>query len=212
MVHERGKKPGGFTVVELIVALTISAVTLLSGYELFEALKGAGDVQSADLAAAAQILHGLDQMRDDLWHAVPRVDTHAPIFVGANAGLDKNETTARLLEFYALCPNRTDGSAGDLRHMHHIKYELSRIGDSVCLYRSASPVVGPGPISDQAGREQVLEDVEQITVAFRRGSTWEPRFSSEEELPACVGVTVTARGQTWPFVVTLPCGMAEGQP
>ncbi len=211
MVPERPRECKGFTVVELIVAMILSAITLLSGYELFGALQKTGDAQSADLAATAAIVHGLDQIREDLWHAVPRGGSREPIFVGGNPSSDPKEETTMLLEFYALCAGRSNDHVGTLRQMHHVRYELARDKDSVCLYRDVTPVVGPRPTSGAEGRELILERVEQLQIAFHNGRSSEPRFSSNEKLPACVELTVTVCGRTWPLSVKLPCGVSEGQ-
>jgi type II secretion system protein J len=211
MVRERPRESKGFTVVELIVALILSATTLLSGYELFEALKGTGDVQTADLAAAAAIVHGFDQIREDLWHAVPRSGSREPIFVGGNPSSEPKEETTKLLEFYALCASRSNDPVGNLRQMHQVRYELARDNDSVCLYRDVTPVVGPRPTWGAEGREPILERVEQLQIAFRNGRSSEPSFSSNEKLPACVELTVMIDGRIWPLSVKLPCGVSEGQ-
>jgi type II secretory pathway component PulJ len=198
--------------VELIVAMTISAITLLSGYELFEALQGTGDTQSADLAATAEIIHGLDRIREDLLHAVPRSGSEEPIFVGGITDSDQDKEPAKLLEFYSLCAGRGDDYCHGLRHMHQVRYELAGVKGSVGLYRSAVRVVGPRPTTGDEGRALILERVEQIRVAFRDGPSSKPTFSSNERLPACVELTVTALGRRWPLSVKLPCGVSEGQP
>lgn len=212
MVHERWRKSGGFTVVEMIVAMSLSAVTLLSGYELFEALKRAGDTQSADLAALAEIVHGLEQIREDLRHAVPRAESREPIFVGSTPDPDKSTGPARLLEFYSLCAGQGADPFRRLRQMHRVRYELATIEGAVSLYRSAAPVVGPGPTSSKEERAPILDHVEQVKIAFRNGQRAQPSFSSNERLPVGVELTVTAHGQVWPLSVTLPCGASEAQP
>ncbi len=212
MVPEKPGESKGFTVVELIVALTVSAITLLSGYELFAALQGTGDAQSADLAATAEMVHGLDLIREDLWHAVPRSGSKEPIFVGDNPGSDQKKETTKLLEFYTLCAGRGNDRVAGLRQMHQVRYELGGGKDSGCLYRDVTPVVGPRPTLGAAGRELILEHIEQIRIAFRNGRSSEPRFSSNDKLPACVELTVTAYGRIWPLSVKLPCGVSEGQP
>lgn len=212
MARESVRKKRGFTVVELIVALSLSAATLLSGYELFEALKRAGDTQSADLATTAEIAHGLDQIREDLWHAVPRAGSRDPIFTGSSPDPKASADTTKLLEFYALCPGPGESRFPSLRQMYKVAYELAKTQDAACLYRRASPVVGPGPVSSDGGRTLVLERVEQIEAAFGDGRSSQPSFSSKERLPVCVGLTVTAYGQAWPLSVKLPCGTPEAQP
>lgn len=208
----RSRRSRGFTVAEFIVAMSISAVTLLSGYELFQALKIAGDVQSQDLAATAGIVHGLSRIREDLLHTLLRTGAHEPVFTGSDPSLEGEEDTTRLLNFYSLCTGYGDDCFRGLRQMCRVSYELVTSEDSVCLYRSAIPVVGPGPVSGNEDRELILDHVEQIKIAFYNGQTSEPSFSSNEKLPTGVELTAMSYGQVWPLLVRLPCGNSEGQP
>jgi len=209
---DRSRRSRGFTVAELIVAMSISAVTLLSGYEFFQALKTVGDGQSQDLAATAGIVHGLSRIREDLMHALLRTGSREPIFTGRNPSLEGEEETTRLLRFYSLCTRYGDDCFRGLRQMYHVSYELVKTEGSVCLYRSAVPVVGPSLVSGNEGRELILDHVEQIKIAFHNGQTSEPSFSSNKKLPAGVELMVVAYGQVWPLSVRLLCGNSEGQP
>jgi prepilin-type N-terminal cleavage/methylation domain-containing protein len=202
----------GFTVVELIVALSISAVTLLSGYELFQALKDVGDNQSAELAARARILHGLDRIREDLWHAVPRSGLAAPIFVGVNRDPEAPAESTTLLEFYTLCPGCGGSRFQSVRQIHQVSYELVQGKDSTRLYRKAAPIIRAGPMPGDEQRELILEDVTEVALAFHNGQTLETDFSSENKLPPTVELTVHVREQVWPLSVRLPCGTLEEQP
>jgi len=190
----------------------ISAVTLLSGYEFFQALKVVGDGQSQDLAATAGIVHGLSRIREDLLHALPRTGSREPIFTGSSPSPESEEETTRLLGFYSLCTGYGDDCFRGLRQMYQVSYELVKTKGSVCLYRSAAPVVGAGPMSGNEGRELILDHIERINIAFHNGQTSEPGFSSNEKLPAGVELIVMAYGQVWPLSVRLPCGNSEGQP
>lgn len=202
----------GFTVAELIVAMSISAITLLSGYELFQALKTASDVQSEDSAATARIVHGLDRIREDLLHSLPRTGSREPIFAGSNPSMEGEEETTKLLEFYTLCTGYGYDYFRGLRQMCQVHYELDKTKDSVCLYRRAVPVIGAGPVSGDEGRELILDHLEQIKIAFHNGQTSELSFSSNKKLPVRVDLLVMAYGQVWPLSVRLPCGNSEGQP
>lgn len=212
MARERLRQSKGFTVVELIVALSISALTLLSGYELFEVLKRTGDAQNADLAGAADVLRSLDQIREDLLHALPRTSSQEPIFAGGNPSSAPQEKTTKLLEFFSLCTCRDEDRFPTVRQMHQVTYELLKGKDFVGLYRSVTPVAGPRGTSDAGAHELVLEPVEQLQIAFHNGQSFAPSFLSKERLPLGVELTVTAYGRTWPLSVMLPCGASEEQP
>ncbi len=212
MVNETQNKSMGFTVVELMVAMSISALTLLSGYELFQALKRAGDTESQSLAVMAEIVYGLDRIQEDLLHILPRMGSNEPTFVGGNPSFDGSSETTRLLEFHSLCAGHCDSPFSGLRQMQQVRYELIQVKDSVCLSRSATPVIGPGSVSSAGSREPILDRVEQVTIAFHNGRTWEDSFSSDRELPHGVELTVMAYGRVWPLSIKLPCGFSEAQP
>jgi type II secretion system protein J len=205
---DRNRGPNGFTVVELIVAMSISAVTLLSGYELFTALKTAGDRQSEELSVTAGIVRGLDRMREDLLHAVARPDSKDAVFTGGNAVLDGRAETASLLLFYSLNTGYGAEWARGLRQTCRIRYELVPAQGSACLYRSVLPVLGAGP----AHRTLVLDHVELIQLAFHNGQTRELAYTSKERLPVCVELVVKSHGRVWPLSIRLPCGDSEEQP
>jgi prepilin-type N-terminal cleavage/methylation domain-containing protein len=199
----RNREQEGFTVAELIVAMTISAITLLSGYECFMALKAAGDRQSEDLAATGGIVHGLGQIREDLLHSLVLAGASKPTFVGCNPAVEGEAGATQVLSFYSLCPRQGDGPARSLRRVCQVSYDWVKTRDSIRLYRNAAPVVGPNPTSN---RELILDGVEQMQIAFYSGETSKTRFSSEKELPARVDVVVTVHGQIWLLSVKLPCG------
>jgi hypothetical protein len=211
-MKNKSRRSTGFTVAELVVAMTISAVTLLSGYELFQALKTVGDIQSHDLAATAGIVHGLSRIREDLLHTLMRTGFSEPIFTGSNPSPESEQETTGLLSFYSLCTGHGNDCFRDLRQICHVNYELDTSDDSVCLYRCAVPVVGPEPASGEEDRELILDCVKQIKITFHNGQTSESSFSSNDKLPVGVELTVMASGQVWPLLVRLPCGNSEGQP
>lgn len=202
----RGLK--AFTVVELIVAMSISAITLLSGYECFMALKQAGDRQSEDMAAIGGIVHGLGRIREDLLFALVRTESGKPTFVGSNPVVEGEKGTTQILSFYSLCSRYGDDWARGLRQICQVNYEWVKTNDSFCLYRSIVPVVGSNPAS---GRELILDGIEQIEITFHNGEEPEDSFTSEEKIPVGVELTVTAHGQVWPLSVKLPCGGSKGQ-
>lgn len=210
MIDRRRTIPSGFTVVELIVALSISAITLLSGYELFQSLRGVADRQNADRAVMVEVVHGLHRLRDDLLHALPRAEAQEPIFIGANPSLEDN-AEATLLDFYALGAGPAGAGGFDLRQMQRIRYEVVKAEDALGLYRHAAQLGGADQAFDADAGELVLEGIERIEIAFHNGQSVETQFSSNETLPVGVDLIVAARGQVWPLSVKLPCGFPEGR-
>jgi len=209
MLSDKTETQRGFTIVELTVALSVSAVVLMSGYELFKTLKSVGGRQDESMAECQEIMGVLDQIREDLVHAVPKAYGQKAVFVGCNPASDFEEF--KLLQFYSLClANHPDKVCG-IRQIHRIEYELVKEKDSIYLYRTAKPMVGSNTLSSDGNRKLILGKIERIKVVFYNAGRLEPSFSSEDYLPACVELELTAYGQTWPLAVKLPCGAMNAE-
>ena len=191
--------------------MSISAVTLLSGYEFFQALKDTADVQSTDMAAMAEVVRNLNVIRDDLLHAFVRKESKEPIFIGNDPAAGGSTEATKVLEFYSLCPAGGDDNLSGLRQEQRVTYELVGAGDSVGFYRSVTAVAGPPSASAGVGRQQILDRVEQFRIAFHDGRSLSPSFSSDKALPIGLELTIVAYGQTWPLSIRLPCGSPEAQ-
>lgn len=189
------------------MALSISAVVLATGYELFNTLRETSDRQNQSMAESWQAVDALEQIREDLLHAVPKSYGRKAVFAGDNAVL--NSEKFKLLEFYSLCVTDYPGETCGIRQIHRIEYELVKGKDSICLYRAAEPVIGKNKPSNEKSRKLIFGKIEQIKVSFYDGHRLLVSFSSKQHLPVYVKLEVTTTGQTWPLAVKLPCGKAQ---
>ncbi|MDH4241338.1 MAG: type II secretion system GspH family protein, partial [Phycisphaerae bacterium] len=82
MLSDKMKTQRGFTIVELTVALSVSAMVLATGYEMFKTLRLVGDRQDQSMVELWEIMNVLDQIREDLVHAVPKAYGQEAMFVG----------------------------------------------------------------------------------------------------------------------------------
>lgn len=192
--------------------MSISAITLLSGYELFQALRKVGDSQSRELAVTAGIVQGMDRIREDLLHALPRARPGGLVFEGDSPMFEGERGATRLLDFCSLCTGRGSDFLSTLRRPHRVRYELRRTRDGMGLYRIAAPVVGAGGGAVHQGAELMLDGVQQLEILFNNGQTLERSFSSDDRLPVGVDLTVMACDLAWPLCVRLPCGTPEERP
>lgn len=207
MLSYKTKLSNGFTIVELTLALSVSAMVLATGYELFKTLRAVGGKQDQFLADSGQIINILDQIREDLVHAVPKAYGQEAVFVGNNITFDSDES--KLLQFYSLCVTDQFNEICGMRQIHRIAYELIKEKDSISLYRTVAPIVAKdNPSSDQK-KEPILDKVDEIKISFHNGSRLEPSFFSKQYLPVYVKLELTAYGQVWPLTVKLPCGTAN---
>ena len=201
------KTPNGFTIAELTVAMLVSAAVLAAGYDLFKALRDTAERQGQALTLSQEVAEALEQIRDDLLHAtVISDDSDKAVFTGDNPILNIGKFT--LLEFNSLCAGGRPDKICGVRQIHRIKYELARENDSICLYRSAVPMVGKNKSNDD-NKKLIFNKIEQIKIFFYNGKNLLPSLSSKLNLPVYIKLELTAEGQTWPLAVKLPCGTAE---
>lgn len=201
------KASNGFTIVELIIALSVSAVVLAAGYDLFRVLRNIADKQDRSMAQYREIVDTLEQIREDLLHAVPTSYGQGQVFIGNSAVFDSEKS--KLLKFYSLCVTGYPDKICGTRRIHRIEYELVTENDSIHLYRLAVPVIGKNKSSDDKSKKLILDKIEHIKIFFHDGGRSLLSFSSKQRLPVYIGFELTANGQTWPLMVKLPCGVAE---
>jgi type II secretion system protein J len=206
MLGDEMKTQRGFTIVELTVALSVSAMVLATGYEMFKTLRLVGDRQDQSMVELWEIMNVLDQVREDLVHAVPKAYGQEAMFVGDNATFEFEE--CKILQFYSLLTGQSNEVCG-IRRIHRIEYGLVKEKDSMCLYRTATPVVGANKLYNSENRKIIFTKIEDIGMSFNNGERLETSFSSKQSLPVYVEFEFTAYGQIWPLAVRLPCGFTN---
>jgi len=206
MLSDEMKNQRGFTIVELTVALSVSAMVLATGYELFKTLRLVGDRQDQSMVELWEIINVLGQIREDLVHAVPKTYGQEPMFAGDNATFEFEEF--KLLRFYSLVTGQFNEVCG-IRHIHRIEYGLVKEKDSICLYRTAAPAVGDNKQYNNEKRKIIFSKIEDLSIFFHNGERLETSFSSKQSLPVYVEFEFTAYGQAWPLAVKLPCGLTN---
>lgn len=206
MLSDEMKTQRGFTIVELTVALSVSAMVLATGYELFKTLRFVGERQDQSMVELWEIMNVLGQIREDLVHVVPKAYGQEAMFVGDNATFEFEEF--KLLQFYSLLTGQFNEVCG-IRRIHRIEYGLVKENDSICLYRTATPVVGRKKLYNNDNRKIIFSKIEDLSISFHNGERLETSFSSKQSLPVYVEFEFTAYGQTWPLAVKLPCGFTN---
>lgn len=205
MLSNKAKILNGFTIVELTVALLVSAIVLVTGYELFKSLRSVGDAQDQSLAESWEMINVLDRIREDLIQAVPRAYGQETMFSGHSPAAEFEEF--KLLQFYSLCITDRPNKVSGIRQIHKIEYELVKEKGSIHLYRTATPMVAKDNRANGEYRKPIFGKIEEIKIFFHNGHQLKPSFSSKQYLPVYVRLELTAWGQTWPLVVKLPCGV-----
>jgi len=207
MLGEKKHTLRGFTIVELTVALIVSAVVLATGYELFKKLRLAGDRQSQSMFEVWEIIDALDRIREDLIHAAPKAYAQQLVFVGDNTASDFKKF--KLLQFYSFCIADHFNNVSGMRQIHKVEYELVKEKDSIHLYRTIVPIIGKTELTDYRHSKRISSKVEEFKIYFYDGHTLKTSFSSKQQLPVYLQFELTAHGQTWPLAVNLPCGITS---
>jgi type II secretion system protein J len=207
MLSDKTKISNGFTIVELTVALSVSAMVLATGYELFKTLRAVGGKQDQFLVDSGRIINILDQIREDLVHAVPKPYGQEAVFVGNNITFDSDES--KLLQFYSLGVSDQFNEICGMRQIQRITYELKKENDSICLYRTVASRVDKHRPSSNQKQEPILDKIDEIKISFHNGNRLEPSFLSKQYLPVYVKLELSAYDQVWPLAVKLPCGTSN---
>lgn len=197
IVHRTISVPrNGFTLVEMLVALTIFALLAAGGTGLLRASLDTQTAVDARLAELGDIgrLHAL--LSSDLGQAVSRVtrapDGVRPSFVGNSSGM----------QFVAAGWTNLDGSARS--ELRRVAWKVSN-GD---FSRVGNPQLDGS--DEGAMAASLARDLTSASLRYRkRDGSWSPTFDSNEQepLPAAVELTLTkARSAPLIFVFALPEG------
>ncbi|MAN46210.1 MAG: type II secretion system minor pseudopilin GspJ [Alphaproteobacteria bacterium] len=178
------KRSGGFTLIEMLVALAVSSLLLVAGSTLLIQTLRAGDVverHTGDVRAL-DVAHSL--LRDDLAGATLR-KTRAPNGLDAPQAFTGGQSLSQpLLAFTRngwLNPAAAD-ARGDLQRVEYFVQEGR-------LLRRAW--LRPDPVRETPYAERVIADgIDSIGLRFFAGHSWQLNWSGQaESLPELVEMT-----------------------
>ncbi len=199
------KRPHGFTLLEVSLALAASAVLLSAVYGVFsKAIHLRDDAtertrQSRTRVRAAAIL------REDLRNARISGGTLAAVLQGARdpqgsqfpGTLTLTTTTAR--------PGpETPGS--DLQQVHYFVADAPRQANAGVLVRTEQTHL-LAPVTEEPAQEILIDQVTALEPGFFDGQTWMERWNYTPEnpaLPQAIRVTVRRANGNAPLEVTVP--------
>lgn len=202
------RRRGGFTLIEILVTVTISSLALAV---LVAGLRsGARAYQSVlrHQALRAEEDAALSRMREDLRH-VCRLSEDVPPLVGKAA-----DGGGKVLRLTAVTPvaHLRAGLGGIWSEIEY------RVGADArgepALVREAIPYVAAGGILGDPGEPAVLlPGVTQVDFEFLTDGTFQESWSDPERPPSAVSVTLTrTEGAPLSLTVWLPGGMGGGGP
>lgn len=181
-------KEKGFTLVELLVALTIFGMLAAAGVALLSFSVTAQAASGEKLSAIASVRRVSTVMTSDLAQALPRLARNEagdrqPAFTGADGGSGE-----LLMTFVRGGWSNLD--ANPRSTLQKVEYRLAEGR----LERRAYPMVDGSAPGEPA---LLADDVESLTLRYRSDEDWRERWDPQrpELMPLAVEMTITRRGQ-----------------
>jgi general secretion pathway protein J len=209
----------GFTLVELLVAMAMTAI--LAGV-LFASLRTAFNAQTTatnTLEPARSVDIAMDVIGQDIQNTLQQTTTGVLVstFEGVDVGGD---TPADDLTFYSTSygPDHVD-SNGDVKEVELTVETLPDTNEQVLVRRVSANLLSPTPVTPD--EEILCRNVAGLNFRYFDGSQWNDSWDSTQEdntVPAAVEVTITLTRQSAlgtpaklpPFVrvFQIPCSTA----
>ncbi len=176
----------GFTLIEMLVAVTVSALLLTTTYGIVTSVSRTRDRLSAESEGfhLARVLS--ERLARELRGAYYSATTAGSLFAG---GLDENG--APFLELATTAATPASGGSGIVV----VRYRLSEeVGGEKVLLRDEYPL-NSKPTSERP-EQRLATGIENLQFRFRRGTDWQPEWRSDEQagLPDLVELTLTVKG------------------
>lgn len=176
----------GFTLIEMLIAVTVSALLLTTTYGIVSSVSRTRDRLSSDGESfhLARVIN--ERMARELRGAYYSATSANSLFAG---GLDENGATFLQLATTAATP--ASGGSGIVVVRYRLAEETD--GEKVLLRDEY-------PLNNQPAGERpekrLAAGIENLQLRFRRGTDWQPEWRSTEQagLPDLVELTLTVKG------------------
>ena len=199
----------GFTLLEILVAVTIVVLVLGSIYGVFTGISRARDRVEQRGGAGHQARVVFDRIGRELRSAYP-----LPGSVGAFSGSGGAGSTPPTLSFATIAGTPAGGAHGGIRL---VRYELATVPESAGggyeLRRSEVPAFLGTAAPEQASR--LLAGISALRWRFYGDNAWQDEWpASSGRLPQAVELTLSlqAGSETLPFVSAFALPLAARQP
>nr|WP_320113916.1 type II secretion system protein GspJ [uncultured Desulfuromonas sp.] len=183
------KTAGGFTLIEVLVAITLLSLVLTAVYGVFTSLSATEKQLQSDSEAYHQARIIFDRIGREIRTCYLDTGNDASTFVCAEDSLGQP-----YLVFSSTSALTTGDSPGGVTR---VRYELETdLGETVgTLYRSAQPLF---VTDDVAKRQRMSNQIKTIVWRFYDGSDWQEDWDSTttESLPSTVEMQLTIRSKT----------------
>lgn len=193
------RSQGGFTLLELLVAVAVAAVVLATVYGVYGSVSRARDRVERRGAAAHQARVLFDRLGRELRGAYPAGGEALPFAGGTDRGSGRT-----FLRFATTASTPEGGSRGGIRTLRYELLPGSTPGAPGELKRSEAPAFLGEPPPERAYR--MLAGVSAWQLRFHNGTDWQSDWPPvKERQPVAVEMTLTlqAEGEQMSFVSAL---------
>ena len=183
-------KKTGFTLVEVMVAVTIGGFIMLVAVGTLKAITSSADMVETNISAAAEVRFAMNLIKRDLVNFYRDEDIENTKLIGTAE--ESAEGNSSYMVFYTInrMKARADEPEGDI---YEVEYSLMQDGEKSLLMRRLWP--NPNDEYEPGGILAVIaEDIEVFEVRYFDGEEWSNEWPEEMEiLPQLIEVSIVGK-------------------
>lgn len=183
-------RAAGFTLIEVLVAVTMAATVLAAVYGIFASVSNAKSRLETDVEAYHQARVVFDRLGREIRGAVP---TGGPGGKGVFRGGRDSQLYPYLELTTTAVAQQVEGTTGIALVRYDLDVDTESPGERVLvLQRSEQSVLQETAGSSRSGRLRMVKGIEELDIRFLDKNGWGNEWdSSKTDLPALVEVAMT---------------------
>ncbi len=188
-------KKTGFTLVEVMVAVTIGGFIMLVAVGTLKAITSSAKMVDTNISAAAEVRFAMNLISRDLVNFYRDENNENTKLIGITE--ESADGNISYLVFYTLnrMKARADQPEGDI---YEVEYSLLKDGEQSLLTRRLWPNPNDEYADEPHGIQAVIaEDIAIFEVRYFNGEEWSNEWPEEmEELPQLIEVSIVGKEQS----------------
>jgi general secretion pathway protein J len=194
-VKKVDSKKTGFTLVEVMVAVTIGGFIMLVAVGTLKAITSSAQMVDTNISAAAEVRFAMNLISRDLVNFYRDENNENTKLIGITE--ESADGNISYVVFYTLnrMKARADQPEGDI---YEVEYSLMQDGERSLLTRRLWPNPNTEYDDEPHGIQAVIaEDIEIFEVRYFDGEEWSNEWPEEiEELPQLIEVSIVGKEQS----------------